>query len=613
MRTLTTRNALAAYGVLLVLPTIVFGWLHWSQLVEDYEAQLDAAPQEAEDKTRWFVEKMQERVNALLRTESLRPFSQYGEVYSMGDGGGDDLKLLDSPLVTEEPPEGILAWYSFDNFDNLEGSGAPVEVFNGPDRGPETEALRSEVERVVESFSERKTEEGYVRRATQLAGIHDMRVPLEVAAVAKSHKEHRDCLERCHWRMKDRSVSLTVSDFHLQFYMDAEGTPRALATRRVLMGLPLKLDTEDSECLQKVSYGMGLHQGMLLDVGWLLADLPDQVALEVLEDGERLVRVGAGRPVDAESEVFVDVFPIQELGFDTYNPRESELGRLQVAVNTAVIHERFRRQRNKVAAVAAMLILVMGTGIFLIQRSVRRELEQAQRTQNFVSAVTHELRTPLSAIRLYGEMLLENWTDDPEKQRDYHRRIVRETNRLGTLVERVLEKGRLDAGAAATIDGDLSEVVESIRGELADAHPPGDRRTEGNDDLIFDLELELPRVRLSVEAVAGILCNLVENARKYAPYDPADRRSEPIRVTTRQENGRVLLEVADRGPGIPSADRERIFDAFQRLGNEATRTATGTGLGLHLVRLHAEAIGAEAAVRPRPGGGSVFQVTFKTA
>ena len=88
---------------------------------------------------------------------------------------------------------------------------------------------------------------------------------------------------------------------------------------------------------------------------------------------------------------------------------------------------------------------------------------------------------------------------------------------------------------------------------------------------------------------------------------------EPLIVRTRWKDGRVLLEVLDRGPGVPASEREKIFDAFYRVGSEQTRTTTGTGLGLHLVRLHAETCQARASVEDREGGGSVFRVAFRPA
>jgi two-component system sensor histidine kinase CiaH len=114
------------------------------------------------------------------------------------------------------------------------------------------------------------------------------------------------------------------------------------------------------------------------------------------------------------------------------------------------------------------------------------------------------------------------------------------------------------------------------------------------------------------EGVRSIVSNLVENARKYAPVTAAALAPEPIVVKTHVLADNVVLDVMDRGPGIPHAERTKIFDAFYRVGNERTRTARGTGLGLHLVALQSAAMGARVAVLDRKGGGSLFRITFDT-
>jgi signal transduction histidine kinase len=275
-------------------------------------------------------------------------------------------------------------------------------------------------------------------------------------------------------------------------------------------------------------------------------------------------------------------------------------------VNVKELESLFRRQSVRFLGVAAMLVISLATGMILLLRSVNRDLEAARRTENFVAAVTHELRTPVAAIKLYGEMLQDGWVDDPEKLNEYYRRIVRETGRLETLVENVLEKSQLARREIAPEPGDLNEVVASLASSLSSLAP------EGVQDLSFEYGEDLPLVMLIPEGVRSIVSNLVENARKYAPVTAGGSATEPIVVKTHVLAGNVVLDVMDRGPGIPHAERSKIFDAFYRVGNERTRTARGTGLGLHLVALQSVAMGARVAVLDRRGGGSLFRITFDT-
>ncbi|MEM7306019.1 MAG: ATP-binding protein [Planctomycetota bacterium] len=611
---LKSRNAaFAAYGVLLVLPTLVFGGMYWRQLVRDYELQLDAAPDAAVGTAKQVADALRQQVASLLAQEAKRPFAQYAELFSPGDDLSDELAVQGTPLEREPTPEGILGWFSYDRFQFPSG---PVLAFFGSDRqGEVDDDLRADLERAAITFRDLKEEEGPANRATQMIGHQSQLVPSRVVAVYLNQEENRDCLEDCFDFMRDWEIDLDTSDFYLQLYRDTDNRPRAVAIRRVLMGVELNPDAPSkAECLLPLREGLALIQGFYIDIDWLLHDLVRQVGdQEIVRESERLIEPGVSREADEDCEVCTDVFPLRELGFDTYDASDSELGRVQIAVNTELIHERFKRQRTIFGGLALMMVLALMTGMMLIERTVRRDLEQAERNQNFVSAVTHELRTPLASIRLYGEMLLEGWTDDPAKIREYHHRILRETNRLSTMVERVLQKGRLVSRPSTCEAVDLNTMVEGLREALSAAHPPDDRWREGNDDLHFDLAPDLPKVLASLEVVAGVLTNLVENARKYAPWDPETPDGDRIQIRTAREGRRVVLEVLDSGPGIPAGERDRVFEAFYRLGNEATRTATGTGLGLHLVQLHAESVGAEAVVRPRPEGGSCFRIRFRVA
>jgi signal transduction histidine kinase len=615
LRALNSRNAaFAAYGVLLVLPTLVFGWLYWQALVRDYEEQLAAAPSAAAQTAARLVEGMRERLGLLVRQEERRPFSQYSQLYAAEALLGDEFAIQESPLVRERPPAGILGWFSYDRF---EWPGGEVAVFAGSDEDPGRTAERlKELQRASYNLRELKETATKAERAAQMGPQRTLEIPSHVLAVMRNHDVPYACLREHRDLMRSWSPEVDLSSFFLEFYLEADGTPRAVATRRVTMSPDVHPEHTaehplDVGCLAPLNPGFGLLQGYFLDPQWLLSDLVDEVGGQTLRASERIIRRGVGPAADAECEVCTEIAPLEALGFAVAPSVEREL--VEVAVNTELIHDRFRRQRNNFGGMAAMMILVLLTGMLLIERSVSRDLEQAERTQNFVSAVTHELRTPLASIRLHAEMLLEGWTDDPAQVREYHRRILRETNRLATLVERVLQKGRLSSSSFPSQPVDLSRLVSEVAEGLAAAHPPGSAFAGTNDDLSLDLAADLPEVQASREVVSGILMNLVENARKYARFDPADPRSERILVRTAREDGRVVLEVADRGPGIPPSERDRVFEAFHRLGDEATRTATGTGLGLHLVRLLAEAVGAQALVRARAGGGSSFLVRFRGA
>ena len=245
-------------------------------------------------------------------------------------------------------------------------------------------------------------------------------------------------------------------------------------------------------------------------------------------------------------------------------------------------------------------------GLNLVLSSVcAPAMEQARRrTENFVAAVTHELRTPIASMRMYGEMLRDGWVSSEDKRADYYRRIVSEAQRLSGLVDRVLDKRRLEEGPPDPTPTDLAEEVRHVVEDLGLAEAP---------DLALDLPGDLPPVLATKVGLHAVLSNLVENARKYAPVDLEQPGAEPILVRARAEGKRVLVEVLDRGPGIPESERRRVFDPFYRVGDEATRKAPGTGLGLHLVDQYARAMRGRIELSPRLGGGTRFTLSLRVA
>lgn len=593
----TSRRALLLYGALLVLPTLVLGVLYWSELQRDYARERQAIPEKARAAARRIGTGMSERLLRLLDGETQRSFTQYADVIAPEDAVGDDLLLQRTPLEKELMPIGILGWFSYERAVREE---SPIRVFVGqgvPDRERWRETLRG----AVQDFRRKDFEKRLLDRMEVGPNVD---VPLCELAVSQTTDPGLDCVKACMPELRGRSVRINVSDFRLHFFRDQDRRPLALASRRV-KGLYSPRDLPaNAPCLAALDAGISLQQGFVIDLQWLLKDLPWDIAKTVLdEDEDEELRVPPeALPMDQglSSQVYEEILPLVELGFETEFPEDRSHGRLEVVIDTERFEDRIARQSQSFLVTGGMLLLTLGIGMTLLYTSVRRELDQAHRMQNFVAAVTHELRTPISTIRLHAEMLQDGWVA-AEKQPEYYDRIVRETQRLGTLVERVLEKSRLKENVTRPVAGDLNSAIEGQKEDLLAAagdHP----------DVAFQLEPGLPKVWLTAEGLSMILSNLVENARKYAPPG-----KEPLLVRTRWSDGRVLLEVLDRGPGVPESEREKIFEAFYRIGREETRTTTGTGLGLHLVRLHAETCGAKASVDAREGGGSVFRVAFRPA
>jgi signal transduction histidine kinase len=255
-----------------------------------------------------------------------------------------------------------------------------------------------------------------------------------------------------------------------------------------------------------------------------------------------------------------------------------------------------RRQAMLFMGAFACLLVVIAVGLGATYRLVRRESEMARLKADFVANVSHDLKTPLSLIRMFAETLELDRVRDEGTRREYYGVITRESERLTRLIDNVLDFSRIEGGRqqydlrSAPVGPLVHEVLESFRYALA----------QQGFKLDIDISAELPPVRMDGAAIAQALANLLDNAMKYSD----DRRS--IQVTARQEGREVVVAVADEGIGIAPAELGRIFDKFYRAGRSETQGRRGSGLGLALVKHVAEAHGGRVTVESRPGQGSRF-------
>ncbi len=253
--------------------------------------------------------------------------------------------------------------------------------------------------------------------------------------------------------------------------------------------------------------------------------------------------------------------------------------------------------------VALVLVVVLCGGFLLIYRLGLGQIRLARQQQDFVSAVSHELKTPLTSIRMYGEMLREGWAPE-EKRREYYEFIHDESERLTRLINNVLQLARMTRNGLqlSPKPRTVSELMDTLRSKIAS------QVERAGFELSFtcDAEAESATLDVDLDAFTQIFINLVDNAVKFSAK--ASRRAIDIGCSGRRD-GEVVFSVRDYGPGIPRDQMRKIFTLFFRSENELTRETVGTGIGLALVNQLAGAMNGKVdVVNVEPG--AEFRVSF---
>jgi signal transduction histidine kinase len=268
-------------------------------------------------------------------------------------------------------------------------------------------------------------------------------------------------------------------------------------------------------------------------------------------------------------------------------------------VNPARLSEAARTARLSFGLLIGVLVLAIGVGSWLIVRSLNAELKLARQKTDFVSNVSHELKTPLTSIRMFSELLAENRVTDAAKQRSYLNIITAEAGRLTRLINNVLDFSRMERGEKKYNfqPCDLAAVVRGIEQTFRPHLEAGG----------FKFICELPDapvpVRGDADALSQVIVNLLSNAEKYS-----NGGKEIMLQTGRRESPLPYAEikVLDRGMGVPHGSEEKIFEKFYRAHDSLSSGVQGSGLGLTIARQIARAHGGDVVYEPREGGGSCF-------
>jgi signal transduction histidine kinase len=256
------------------------------------------------------------------------------------------------------------------------------------------------------------------------------------------------------------------------------------------------------------------------------------------------------------------------------------------------------RERQLYLALFIGIIAVMLIGIFVTIRAVIHELEISRMKSEFVSNVSHELKTPLALIRLFGETLDSGIVKDERKRREFYSIIRKESERLTHLIDNVLDFSRMDTGVKE-YNFEKADLVEVVRSSL-EAYKFHIR------DNGFEIESSLPNesvmLKIDKDAISQALLNLLSNAVKYS------EETKYILVKVSKDSTSALISVTDRGIGIAKEELKKIFDKFYQVPAAKGKERRGSGLGLTLAKHIIEAHGGIIEVESEVGKGSSFTI-----
>lgn len=324
---------------------------------------------------------------------------------------------------------------------------------------------------------------------------------------------------------------------------------------------------------------IGINPAFERIVGWRVEEIRGRTCQDILDPRTRtgallcpdLCPLLAGR-VGPEGSATIEL---------TY--RRKSGGRVDVEANYAII----RHERGQ----------VLGAIVGVRDITARREAEELQNT--FLSVISHELQTPITIIQGYAEFLADPEVTLPVAEWRQKLTIIQEEGqRLQKMVDNLLTASRLQIGAIELRPEplDLMRLVDRVAQRLRVAHR--DRTLEVN------VPDDLPVVTADEERIEQVLLNLIENAFKYSPPEGS------VTVSGRMTGTEVILTVTDRGAGVPPAERERIFERFQRLDSRLVRQLKGAGLGLFVAKAIVEAHGGRIWVEEAPTGGAAFSFSL---
>ena len=323
---------------------------------------------------------------------------------------------------------------------------------------------------------------------------------------------------------------------------------------------------------------------------------------------ERVVEGELGTPNTRPLVLLAGASPSSQLRTIVQVPLGTQLPHLSVAVVNPVtdpspLDEVIRERSQRHVIYTSALAVLLGLGLLATIRGAARARELAQLKSDFVSTVSHELKTPLTSIRMFAEMLEQGVAKgDAGKMARYHGVIVQESQRLGLLIANLLDYAQIERGTRRYTPSrqGIAELARHAVTTFETLRDP--ERGRNSVEVEVSPEAMDAVVDTDRDVVVQAVLNLVNNASKYGGDD------QDIAVTVGADAGHAWIAVRDHGPGIPAAEQARIFREFYRAPEAYRSGVEGTGLGLALVKQHIEALGGVVAVESTVGSGATFTI-----
>jgi signal transduction histidine kinase len=589
MRFWRSRTTLALVLTIAALVVPCAAWyIVGSREVERTVEQIESPPRRfASDTARQLVERLQDRLQALLESESNRPFYQYQSLYHDPRGASEGPSVTPSPLAQGPTDPLIRAYFQIDPAGRVTLPTLPDAALDGQN------LVRIAAQRAIQNDLQVAAHGSPCVAYLQKGPPQPLPIPSSPLlysgaspSLSSAPPQHLEVMESDAWAQNAQAARI---------YSDIKSGNNS-ATTFADDGLRLK----DGQ--RKVAIGVGEFQWCSMQA----SNGPCLVALRNITTPEGVLVQGFVVSTEAVADTLKSAAlparftPNAVAGSYVAAARLETTGWYIVVSAAKEFAAADARARHNWVSFLQLFWAGAGAasvaGLCVVALVWHTEQLARQRSQ-FAASAAHELRTPLAGLRMYSEMLADG-LGDPARSRDYAHRIAEEAARLGRVVSNVLGFTRLERGAlnVRPVPGDLAAVVrECVERQRPALEAAGARIELSTPD-------RFPEVRFDRDAIAEIIQNLVDNAEKYARAAP----NREIHVALSSTDDSVTLSVRDHGPGIPSDVQRKLFRPFAR-GNRDDSPA-GLGLGLVLVKALVEAHDGRVIYADAPGGGALFTV-----